>query len=114
MSCPHTELRVSAERKAKRVLKVIKLPIKWQNLESECPFIGPETACGNSAGTAKKAVMDWTEAIKNIGIQTGEEIAIWTRVPTRLHHTSCRQPCRLKALGLQGGIPYEISRDRRS
>jgi hypothetical protein len=38
----------------------------------------------------------------------------WTRVPTRLHHTSCRQPCRLKALGLQGGIQYEISRDRRS
>jgi hypothetical protein len=33
----------------------------------------------------------------------------WTRVPTRLHHTSCRQPC-----GLKGGIPYEISRDRRS
>jgi hypothetical protein len=38
----------------------------------------------------------------------------WTRVPTRLHHTSCRQPCGLKALGLQRGIPYEISRDQRS
>jgi hypothetical protein len=25
-----------------------------------------------------------------------------------------RQPCGLKALGLQRGIPYEISRDRRS
>jgi hypothetical protein len=37
-----------------------------------------------------------------------------TRVPTRLHRTSCRQPCGLKALGLQRGIPYEVSRDRRS
>jgi hypothetical protein len=34
--------------------------------------------------------------------------------PNRLHHTSCRQPCTLKALGLQRGIPYEISRDRPS
>jgi hypothetical protein len=38
----------------------------------------------------------------------------WTRVPTRLHHTSCRQPCGLKVLGLQRGIPYEIFRDHRS
>jgi hypothetical protein len=38
----------------------------------------------------------------------------WTREPNRLHHTSCRQPCGLNALGLQRGIPYEISRDRRS
>jgi hypothetical protein len=38
----------------------------------------------------------------------------WTSEPNRLHHTSCRQPCGLKALGLQWGIPYEISRDRRS
>jgi hypothetical protein len=29
-------------------------------LGSECPFIGPEPACGISAGTAKKAVRDWT------------------------------------------------------
>jgi hypothetical protein len=33
---------------------------------------------------------------------------------TGLHHTSCRQPCGLKALGLQRGIPYKLSRDRRS
>jgi hypothetical protein len=33
----------------------------------------------------------------------------WTSEPNRLHHTSCRQPCALKALGLQRGIPYEIS-----
>jgi hypothetical protein len=38
----------------------------------------------------------------------------WTSEPNRLHHTSCRQPCGLKALGLQRGIMYEISRDRRS
>jgi hypothetical protein len=38
----------------------------------------------------------------------------WTSERNRLHHTSCRQPCGLKALGLQRGIPYEISRDRRS
>jgi hypothetical protein len=29
-------------------------------LGSECPFIGPEPACGISAGIAKKAVRDWT------------------------------------------------------
>jgi hypothetical protein len=29
-------------------------------LESESPFIGPEPACGISAGIAKKAVRDWT------------------------------------------------------
>jgi hypothetical protein len=38
----------------------------------------------------------------------------WTSEPNRLHHNSCRQPCELKALGLQLGIPYEIYRDRRS
>jgi hypothetical protein len=38
----------------------------------------------------------------------------WTSEPNRLHHISCRQPCRLKALGLQRGIPYEIFRKRRS
>jgi hypothetical protein len=27
---------------------------------SECPFTGPEPACGISTGVAKKAVMDWT------------------------------------------------------
>jgi hypothetical protein len=27
---------------------------------SDCPLIGPELACGISAGIAKKAVMDWT------------------------------------------------------
>jgi hypothetical protein len=27
---------------------------------SEYPFIGPEPACGISAGIAKKAVRDWT------------------------------------------------------
>jgi hypothetical protein len=37
-----------------------------------------------------------------------------TSEPNRLHHTSRRQPCGLKALGLQRGIPYEVSRDRRS
>jgi hypothetical protein len=29
-------------------------------LGSECPFIGPEPACGISAGIAEKAVRDWT------------------------------------------------------
>jgi hypothetical protein len=29
-------------------------------LISECPFVEPETACGISAGIAKKAVRDWT------------------------------------------------------
>jgi hypothetical protein len=29
-------------------------------LASECPFIGPEPACGISVGIAKKAVRDWT------------------------------------------------------
>jgi hypothetical protein len=29
-------------------------------LGSECPFIGPEPACGISEGNAKKAVRDWT------------------------------------------------------
>jgi hypothetical protein len=29
-------------------------------LGPECPFIGPEPACGISAGIAKKAVRDWT------------------------------------------------------
>jgi hypothetical protein len=29
-------------------------------LGSECPFIGPEPACGISAGIAKIAVRDWT------------------------------------------------------
>jgi hypothetical protein len=38
----------------------------------------------------------------------------WTREPNRLHHASCGQPCGLKALGLQQGIPYEISRDHHS
>jgi hypothetical protein len=33
-------------------------------LGSECPFIGPEPVCGISA---KKAVRDWTETIKNTG-----------------------------------------------
>jgi hypothetical protein len=36
-------------------------------LRSECPFIGPELACGISAGIVKKAVRDWTETIKNTG-----------------------------------------------
>jgi hypothetical protein len=27
----------------------------------KCPFIGPEPACGILAGTAKKAVRDWTD-----------------------------------------------------
>jgi hypothetical protein len=38
----------------------------------------------------------------------------WTSEPKRLHRTSCRQPCGWKVLGLQRGIPYEVSRDRRS
>jgi ribonuclease HI len=29
-------------------------------LGSECPFIGPEPACGISVGIAKRAVRDWT------------------------------------------------------
>jgi hypothetical protein len=29
-------------------------------LGSECPFKGPEPACGISAGIARKAVRDWT------------------------------------------------------
>jgi hypothetical protein len=29
-------------------------------LGSECPFIGPEPACGISAGISKKAVRGWT------------------------------------------------------
>jgi ribonuclease HI len=33
---------------------------KLARLRSECPFIGPETACGISAGIAKKAVRDCT------------------------------------------------------
>jgi hypothetical protein len=41
-------------------MKVMKLPINWQRLESECPFVGPEPACDISAGIAKKAVRDWT------------------------------------------------------
>jgi hypothetical protein len=31
-----------------------------ERLGSECPFIGPEPACGISAGIAKKVVRDWT------------------------------------------------------
>jgi hypothetical protein len=27
---------------------------------SECPFVGPEPACGISVRVAKKAVRDWT------------------------------------------------------
>jgi hypothetical protein len=38
----------------------------------------------------------------------------WTIEPKRLHHTLCRQPCGWKVPGLQRGIPYEVSRDRRS
>jgi hypothetical protein len=33
-------------------------------LGSECPLIGPEVACGISAGTVKEDVRDWTETIK--------------------------------------------------
>jgi ribonuclease HI len=29
-------------------------------LRAECPLMGPEPSCGISAGTAKKAVRDWT------------------------------------------------------
>jgi hypothetical protein len=29
-------------------------------LQAECPLIGPEPACGISAGIAMKAVRDWT------------------------------------------------------
>jgi hypothetical protein len=47
-------------------------------LGSECPLIGSEPACGISAGIAKKAVSDWTENIKILGVlnrtQTGKEI----------------------------------------
>jgi hypothetical protein len=30
---------------------------------------------------------------------TASQVISWTREPNRLHHTSCRQPCGLKALG---------------
>jgi hypothetical protein len=36
-------------------------------LESECPFPGPEPACGISVAAAKKAVRDWTETIRSTG-----------------------------------------------
>jgi hypothetical protein len=36
-------------------------------LDSECPFIGPEPACGISVAAAKRNVRDWTETIKSIG-----------------------------------------------
>jgi hypothetical protein len=36
-------------------------------LGSERPFIGPEPACGISAGISKRAFRDWTETIKNTG-----------------------------------------------
>jgi ribonuclease HI len=36
-------------------------------LGSECPFIGPEPACGTSAGIIKKAVKDWTESNRHTG-----------------------------------------------
>jgi hypothetical protein len=31
------------------------------SLGSECPFIGPEPACGISAGIVKKALREWTK-----------------------------------------------------
>jgi hypothetical protein len=38
----------------------------------------------------------------------------WTSEPKQLHHTLCRQPWGWKVLGLQRGILYEVSRDRRT
>jgi hypothetical protein len=53
----------------------------------------------------------WTNRISNESVRGGYS---WTSEPKRLHHTLCRQPCGWRVLGLQRGIPYEVSRDRRS
>lgn len=33
---------------------------QMERLGSDCPFTGPEIACGISAGIAKKLFRDWT------------------------------------------------------
>jgi hypothetical protein len=55
------------------------------------------------SSTKKKVVLDLDAQVSLVSYS-------WASEPRRLHHILCRQPYGWKVLGLQRGIPYEVSR----